>query len=430
MWESILIVTILLFLSAFFSASEIAIMSVPIYKVKQLLYEKQAKLAKILLYLRENTEKTLITILIWNNLVNVILSVYSAKIWDHLLSNFALAGAVWMIIISIVVTFFILLFWEIIPKVFASKFSLQFALFIAPIIKWLYYLLFFIVIFFEWIVFLFNKIFWENHDKVSKQDIEVFVTEWRKEWLFSEIESMIIKNLLLFEEKELESVLKHRIDVFALNKNLTLQEAIQKVLKHGYSRIPVYSDNIDNIIWIITIRDMLQALYENGKKQVKLSDLKLKPALKIPITAKLLDTFIKMKKTGFHFAIVLDEYWWVQGIITFEDILEELVWDIKDETDINETSEIIQKTDNSITIKWNVTLRQALFYLWYRWKINLTKEEEDMFSEDDMLSYIILAKLSRFAKKWDVVIIDNFKISIESVEKNRIKTLKVEILDK
>ncbi len=427
---SFFIITILLLLSAFFSASELAIMSVPIYKIKQLMiYTEKEKLAKLLLNLREKSGRTLITILIWNNLVNVILSVYSTRLGDELLKGLAYTGVISMVLISSIVTVLILLFGEIIPKVFATNFSLKFALVVAPIVKWLYYIFFIPVLFFETIMKLFDKILGTRWDRVSKEDIEFFVNEWRKEWLFSDMESLFIKNLLAFEEKETASVLKHRLDVFAFDQDMTLEKAIANSVDHRYSRIPIYKNNIDNIVWIITIRDMLSAYYK-WYKDKKLYELDLKPVFKIPITANLLDIFLKMKKSGFHFAIVLDEYGGVQGILTFEDILEEMVGDIKDETDIHEGSEILERNKNNIIIKGNVTLRQALQYLWYDNKIKLTSEEKDMFSEDDMLSYIVLAKLKRFAKKQDVIIVDDIKMEITDIGKNRVKTLKVSIIKK
>lgn len=429
MWTSFFIITLLLFLSAFFSASELAIMSVPIYKIKQLIYTEKEKLAKLLLTLREKSGRTLITILIGNNLVNVILSVYSTRIGDNVLQWLAYTWVVTMVLISSTVTILILLFGEIIPKVFATNFSLQFALAVWPLVKWLYYIFFIPVVFFETIMKIFDKILGTNGDRVSKEDIEFFVNEWRKEWLFSDMESLFIKNLLAFEEKETASVLKHRLDVFAFNQDMTLEKAIETSVDHRYSRIPIYKDNIDNILWIITIRDMLSAYYK-WYKDKKLYELELKPVFKIPITANLLDIFLKMKKSGFHFAIVLDEYGGVQGIVTFEDILEEMVWDIKDETDIHEGSEILERNKNNIIIKWNVTLRQSLQYLWYDSKINLSIEDKDMFSEDDMLSYIILAKLKRFAKEQDVIIIDDIKMEVTDIGKNRVKALRVSIIKK
>ncbi len=420
--NEIFIVVLLLILSAFFSASELAIMTVPFYKIKQLV-SSNWKLIKFLYKLRQNSERTLITILIGNNLVNVILSIYASGLGDSILKGFAITGAIWLMIVSFSITFLILLFWEIIPKVFATKFSLNLALLVSPIIYFLQYLLFPFVFILELIVKLFNRLLSKSEDRVSKEDIEVFIEDWQKQWLFSSIESKIIKNFLEFNERGVESVLRHRTEVFALPVNMKLKEAIKKVLEKPYSRIPVYEQDKDNIIWIITLRDILKYSQNVDNLEKTLWELKLKPVFRVPVTANIFDIFMKMKKTWHHFAVVLDEYWGTEGIVTFEDILEDMVGDIKDESDIAEEKQIIKINNNQLIVSWDVLLREVLDELDI-WEINI--EDED-FSEDDMISYIILEKLKRFAKNGDKIVIWNLVFEVVEIDPKKNKILKVKV---
>jgi len=247
----ILIIILLLCVSAIFSASEMAIMGVPKYKIKKFINEhpERSKVARQLLHLRQDrSERTLITILIANNLVNVVLSVYAAQLGDSLFSNIALSGAMILIIISVSITFLIVFFSEIIPKVFATKFALSLAIFVTPIIRFVTILLFPIVWSLEQAIHALYRILKQPDDGVSKADVEVFVEDGRKQGIFSNTESMIINNFLEFDEREVDSVLKHRTDVFALSEDETLESAIQKVVQTPYSRIPIFRNDKDQIV--------------------------------------------------------------------------------------------------------------------------------------------------------------------------------------
>jgi CBS domain containing-hemolysin-like protein len=186
--------------------------------------------------------------LIGNNLVNVVLSIYAASLGDSILAKFAISGAIGLMIVSFTITFLILLFGEIIPKVIATRFSLKLGLLVAPVIYFLTYLLFPVVVVLEGIVKLLNKMFSSSEDKVSKEDIEIFIEDGQKQGLFSQIESDIIKNFLEFRDRGVESILKHRTEVFALPADIKLKDAIKQVLQKPYSRIPVYEGDKDNII--------------------------------------------------------------------------------------------------------------------------------------------------------------------------------------
>lgn len=415
----------LLALSAAFSASELAIMSAPLYKIKQLA-NSDSKLARLLLKLRQNSSRTLITILIWNNLVNVVLTIYASQLGNNIVKWFAISWAIWFFIISVTITTLILFFWEIVPKIFATKFSLRYALIASPFIDTLWKLIFPVVFFFESLTKLLNKTT-HTEEKVSRSDVEMFVDEWKKQWIFSNIESMIIRNLFDFNERSVESILKHRTEIFALSNDTSLKEAIYQALSNPYSRIPVYENDKDTIVWMINTRDLLK--YSNNSDNLgrKISTFKLRPVFKIPVTANVFDVFLQMKKSWHHFAIVVDEYWGTEWMITFEDILEDMVWDIKDESDLDEERNIIKIWVNELIVRWDVLLREILASFNIE-NFSIPEDLEDKIWEDDMISYIILTHLKTFAKKWDIVELWEIKVQVVELSQSWDKIEKVKVL--
>lgn len=421
-----IIIIFLLLMSAFFSASELAIMWTPLYKIKQVAKSSKHQFGKMLLGLREKSERTLITILIWNNLVNVIISIYASSIWDKFIANLWLVWALSLIIVSLTITFIILTFWEILPKVLSTKFSLELALFVTPFIKFLTYIVFPIWIILEFLIYLVNKLFKSPQEKVSRDDVEIFVEDWKKQWIFSSIESMIIKNLLDFNERSVEYIVKHRTEVFALSENTILKDAINKTLNHTYSRVPIYRDDKDKIVWIIAIRDLLKLSLDNSNLNKKLSEFEIRKVFKVPLTANIMDIFLKMKKLWQHFAVVVDERGWTEWIVTFEDILEDMVWEIRDEYDNNEEKEIEIIWENEIIVKWEVLFRDIMMSLKID-NFDFPEELDESISDEDMISYIILIKLRHFAKKWEKIMIKNLEFEIIETNKSEDKIIKVKV---
>ena len=154
-----------------------------------------------------------------------------------------------------------------------------------------------------------------------------------------------------FRQTSVESVSRHRIEIFALDQEETIQDAVAKVLHKPYSRIPIYQKNKDHIIGIITIRDLLQIASDSNNTLKKIKDFQISTIAKVPVTASIFDMFMEMKKHGWHMAIVIDEYGGTAGLVTFEDILEAMVGDIKDESDQYEEQDIFELSPKSILVK-------------------------------------------------------------------------------
>lgn len=397
------IVVWLLLLSALFSSSELAIIGVPLYKIKRFLVEyPENKGASLVLRLRNNVDRTLITILIGNNLVNVALSIYAAQLGESILWSVALAGAMAFVIVSVSITFLILFFGEIIPKVFATKYALRFAIVVAPGIQLITWLLYPFVFLLEIVIKSLHRVLWTHEEKVSRDDIEVFVEEWRKQWIFSSQEALIVHNFLEFREREVESVLTHRTEVFALSDSVLLSEAIDAINEEKHSRIPLYEGDKDNIIGMLTIREALRLSSQPENMNKPLKEFGLNIVAKVPITASVFDVFTDMKIHWRHFAVVIDEYGGTAGIVTFEDILEDLVGSIKDESDHLEEGDIVKVDHWVLKVKGDVLVRDVIDMLQLPWW-RIPDELESSFSEEDTVSYVILQQLKEFATKGDSI---------------------------
>lgn len=387
------------------------------YKIKKYINEniKNPWSWKLLLSLREKSERTLIAILIGNNLVNVALSIYASQLGDGILWKLALWWALWFIIVSVTITFMILFFGEIIPKVFATQYALKFWLKMAPIVQWIIWVLFPFVWVLEQVIFFLKRLLWATTEKVSREDVEVFVEEWKKAEIFSNTEALIIHNFLEFTQRDVESVFQHRKNVFALSEDILLEEAIQLILEKPYSRIPLYRNDKDHIVALITLRDILKFSQDQANYKKTLKSFHLKPVAKVPITASIFDVFLDMKKHGRHFAVVIDEFWWTAGIVTFEDILEDMVWAIRDESDGWEDAEMVKIDEFSVRVQWVTILRDVIDILHIAW-YKIPEEYEDV-SEEDTISYIILEVLKDFAKKWDIIHFWDLEFEVLKVNK-------------
>jgi putative hemolysin len=209
---------------------------------------------------------------------------------------------------------------------------------------------------------------------------------------------LIIHNLLEFRERKVESVFTHRTDVFAVSYESTLHEAVQHMLATPHSRIPVYRKDKDDIVGLITIREALRLYVDSAHHEKKLQDFHFHAIKKIPITASIFDVFLDMKKNGRHFCVVIDEYGGTAGIVTFEDVLEDLVGSIRDEADFGEEGEIIKIDASTLKVKGDVPLRDTIDMLQVT-GFKLPEALAEQLTEEETVSYFILHELQDFAKK-------------------------------
>lgn len=402
METSVVILFIILFsLSAFFSWSEIALMTLPIHKVDTFVKNKRWG-AKALKYVKIHSDKLLITILIGNNLVNTYAAALATQISITIARNSWIEEAVAIWLSTWIITFLILMFGEIIPKSYATKNAEKIAFFAAHIYKFLIFILYPIIIVIEFII----KLFTWTHKKssITDEELEVFIDMGKDSWTLDDDEHERIKNILWLWDMCVEDIMTPRVDIEWINDEITVKEAYEYYLSHTRSRIPVYKNNPDKIHSILTIRDLLKAIKE-GKEDQKINSVVISNALKVPLNQpidKLLEIFQKSHR---HIAIVLDEYGWVAGLITLEDIIEEVFWEIRDETD-KEHDEIKKIKENLYTIDSSAIIDDVLEEFDLELKhINL--DEKDFSTET--VSYVITDKLEWFPNKGEIINFDVYK---------------------
>ena len=410
----IILFVLLFMLSAFFSWTELALMSLPKHKIEAI-YKEWRFGSKSLRKIKENNDKLLITILVWNNLVNV----YTAALATTIAISFAVNSwleqsfAVW--ISTWIVTFLLLMFWEILPKSIATKNATSISLLVAPIYKALMIILYPLIMFIELILRVFSKK--QFSEKISWEEIESFIDMWKKSWSLESAEHEKIKNILEFWDISVEEIMTPRVNIDAIDSELTIWDAKKYYLAHTHSRIPVFTKTIDKIDFFITVRDILE-IDENKK----LKEVELKEVLKVPLNQpidKLLETFQKLHQ---HIAIVIDEYWGVAWLITLEDIVEEIFWEIRDEID-RETDKMKKVWLNKYIIESDVLIEDVLevFHL----RLNNIWLNEDEF-DWETVSYVLTHKIERFPNEWEII---NFNIIEQKDNEEEKINLEFNILD-
>jgi putative hemolysin len=322
----LLLIGITFIFSAFFSGSEVAILSVTHLKAKQFVSQRLPR-SKSLLYLKEHQSKTLITILIGNNIVNILGAVLATKFTIDTFGDVYLGAA------TGIMTFLTLTFGEIMPKIFASKNTTKIALMVSPIIVFLTKLFFPLVWFFNKLSSLFQRMFKSKLKEplVTEREIKYMVKIGEQEGEINAREKDIITNAFKFNDIRVKDVMTKREDVFMLEWKMSVREASSLLHEHAFSRVPVYEKDINHVKGIIRVQDVIGVLLQNENDKTLRNLVEytvfIHPDKKIDYALKM------MQLRHVHMAIVISKNRRFLGIVTMEDILEELVGEIFDESD-------------------------------------------------------------------------------------------------
>lgn len=334
----ILFIAMLILMSAYFSASETAFFSMNKIRMKNMA-SNGSKRAELVLKLAENYDKLLSSILIGNNIVNIASSSIATVLFVKWLGNTGVSVS------TAAMTVIVLIFGEITPKSLAKNMPEQFALFSAPILRVINIILSPLNLIFSLWQKLVYKVVKPPKDRgVTEEELLTMVEEAQNDGEINPYESELIRNAIEFNDIEVIDIHTNRVDVIAVDLN-TSNEEIERIFReHGYSRLPVYKDSIDNIVGILNQKDFNNASKDDFKiKKIMNTPVFVVPAMKI---SQLL-TLLQKKKS--HMAVIIDEYGGTVGIVTLEDILEELVGEIWDEHD--EVIENIKKiSDNKYKV--------------------------------------------------------------------------------
>ena len=328
---------ILVVFSAFFSASETAFSSLNQIRLKSRAEDGDSAAARVLA-MSEKYDKLLSTILIGNNIVNIAAASIGTVLFTRLLGPER--GATMS---TIVLTVVVLIFGEVTPKSLAKEMPETVATAVAPVLSLL--MLVFTPLtwlFSQWKRFLGHFVHSTEEDTITEGELMTMVSEAENDGELTDRESELIRSAIEFDDVEVEEILTPRVDVIAVEDDLPLEEVAQTFAESGYSRLPVYHDTIDNIIGVVHEKDFYMARL---KKETKLEDL-VKPTLYTTGSTQISQLLRTLREQHHHMAVVVDEYGGTEGIITLEDILEELVGEIWDEHD-EATEDFRQQSDGS-----------------------------------------------------------------------------------
>jgi CBS domain containing-hemolysin-like protein len=400
MYSQFLLLAVLIVFSSIFSGSETALVSINNSKVDELVAQK-VKNSKYLKKLKKDPHRLLITVLIGNNVVNIAASAYAAVLFTELLGSSGVGIA------TGVMTFFILIFGEITPKSFAHQHSVGVSLFMAKPIYFFQIFLFPAVWLFDKIVNSVNKVFGTKKAfTVTEGEIVAMLKIGAQEGSIEKHEREFIENILEFNDIEVEEVMTPRVNIDAIDVEMTIQEAVDFAIKHSHSRLPVYQNDIDNIIGVISIKELLR-FYDELNANKKLKNLDLSTPMQVPLSKKINKLFRDFQRNHVHIAIVIDEYGGTAGIVTIEDLLEEIVGEIVDETDPHEKLiEVVNK--NTIIVSGSTIVEDVNDFFRIKFADN----------EHDLVNTVLVDHLHRFPREGEVIDFPRVKVHILQMEDN------------
>jgi putative hemolysin len=407
-------ILVLLFCCSMVAASEVALFSLTTKNLSDLAQKNSSK-ASLISQLLAKPKKTLATILVANNFLHISIVILFSFSLDEVFSTIA-SPILKFIVEVILVTFLILLFGEVLPKIYASRNNVKFASFI------IYPLLFLDKVLSPislpmraFTIFIQEKLGKQKTnfsvDQLS-QALELTSTEDT-----THEEQKLLEGIVSFGNTDTKQVMSPRIDVFGLEIEETFAEIFPKIIEKGYSRIPVYEDNIDHIVGVLFVKDLIPHI---NKKEFDWKTLLREPFF-VPENKKLDDLLKDFQSMKSHLAIVVDEYGGTSGLVSLEDVIEEIVGDISDEFD-DENINYSQIDDKNYLFEGKINLKD--FY-------RIIDVDEDLFEirkgEAETLAGFILEILGNFPKKGQKIQFENCLFTIEVVDKKRVKQIKVTI---
>lgn len=400
-------VAICLLLSAFFSSADM------VYSIvnKDKLEKENSKTSKLALKLARDYESSIASILLGNNLVNILAS-----------SILTLIGTSWnkdwgVTVISIIFTVILIIFAEFFPKSFSKRFSYSLSkIYAYPVIIFKFIslpIVWPISKLFQLIGKLFKKKSKEE-DNITEDELSSMVDTIEEKGEYDEDEAELIRSAIDISDIEAHEIMTPRVDVFMINKEDDIKEIIKEGEIFAHSRIPVYEDTIDNVIGILPIKSLARAIFKK-EENIDILSMCYQP-LRVPRNRQLLDLLEEFKSSKIHIALVMDEYGGIEGIITMEDILEEIVGDIFDETDEIE-EEYIDSGDGTYIVDGSMNIEDFFELIEYKGEFE---------TDYETVSGLCQELLDRFAVIGDEITFENrYKFIVLAADEYTVEKLKV-----
>ena len=404
----------LLLASALISGAEVAFFSLTPSVIEQAKESEPKRTEKIERLLKQ-PKRLLATILVANNFINIAIVLLFANLSNSLLSG--VENELTQLFIEVVViTFIILLFGEILPKIYANRNNLSFAQFMAGTIYALdAYFLFYLTRPMSYVTHVLEKRFGQRSSSFSVDELSQAL-ELTEQNDTTQEEDKILQGIVAFGNTDTKQVMCPRVDVFALSTSMSLDEILPQLIEEGYSRIPVYKERLDKIEGILYSKDLMPNLHLPNFDWTTL----LRSAYFVPENKKLDDLLKEFQQKKIHIAVVVDEYGGTSGVITLEDLIEEIVGDITDEFD-DEDIEYSKIDEKNYVFEAKVSLKD-----FYRiTNLPIEEEFEKAKGEAETLGGFIIEVAGQLPRLRQKLNFENISFTIESVDKKRIKRVKV-----
>lgn len=411
-----IIIGICLILSAFFSAAETSITSLGILKARHLL-EQQPKVAKHLELWVKHPARILSTILLGNNTVNILASAVATDMATRYFANQAIGIA------TGIMTFLILVFGEIIPKSYARSHADVLAPIALRAIFHVYRAFYPIIMalseFTNWAV---RKLSNGNtiRPPITEDELEFLISEGEKAGVLEDTKKDMISGVFEFDETKVREIMTPRTDIVAVEKKQPIEDALRLINESGHSRLPVYDERIDNIVGVVFAKDLLRhiSLAERAPESITIASIMREP-LFVPESKPLMEVFKELKRTKIHMAVIIDEYGGTAGIVSMEDILEEIVGDIQDEFDVEE-AEIVEVKENTFDVAGSVNIDDFIEYF------GLDEAfAEEVEGEVDTIGGWMTQLLGDLPEVGQTLIHEPLTIEVTEVDRHRIQKLRV-----
>lgn len=413
----LVVLFILLFCSALVSGVEVAFFSLSKSDI-DLGLEEDSKKFNIISKLLERPKKLLATILVANNFINIGIVILFSYIGETLFVSVELYWLRFLLEV-VVITFLILLFGEIVPKIYASRNRVKFSVFMTIPLKVL-------DVIFSPVSLPMRQVTLSIHNKLGKQKSNLSVDQLSQALELTgdsdttDEEHKILKGIVSFGNTDTKQVMRPRMDIFALNEDSKYTDIITEVIKNGYSRIPVYKDSIDSVTGILYVKDLLPYI---DREEFDWTTL-LRDPFFVPENKKLDDLMLEFQEKKVHLAVVVDEYGGTSGVVSLEDVIEEIVGDISDEFDDDDI--VYTKIDNNnYSFEGKTTLKDFYKII----KLNDETDFEDKKGEAETIAGFVLEISGIFPRRDSKINFKNYVFTVETIDKKRIKQIKFTILD-
>lgn len=427
LWFEAAVIVMLILANGFFSAAEMATVSLRMSRVTQLIKEGRRGAARVAA-MKEDPAHFLATVQVGVTVVGSMASVLggaaAVDVLEPILQASSLpyvgewAGAIALSVTVIVISYLTLVMGELLPKSFALRHSESVACISAPLVHRIAQVSKPLVLALTWSTDGFMRILGlSGHATdalVSEEEIKHIVHEGANQGIFDEAERELIHSVFEFTDTSVREVMVPRTDIHGIELGIDPREALTQMLAIGFSRAPVYEGDLDRIVGIVHIKELLRCVHQENKATLQSV---LHPALFVPDSMQISDLLRELQTRRTHMAIVLNEYGTVIGLATIEDLLEEIVGEIRDEFDIDEEAPVQELTDGSLLVEGSVPLADL------HEKYGLPLEETDRYRT---LGGFVLARLKRMPKGGEAITVAGHKMTIVTIDGRRLRKVRIE----